>query len=129
MVLDFATRQGHRMVVIYRAAADANGTHGLALGIANNHTAREGDHAAVAMLDVIKRHAGLHQGAEILGVFAKEGRSTGFFDGDIDGAYPGAIHAGKGQEVGAKIYDGNIYIDAQGLGFGLGVLNGLLGLC
>jgi hypothetical protein len=80
------------------------------------------------MFNLVEGAAGLGKLAQLAGVHVKKAGRAGLADGNVDGAQPGAVHAGKGSQVGAPVHQGNVHEHAQLLGFVFGGLDGPGGL-
>src|SRR5262249_47860536 len=91
----------HRVVVLDRAAAHADGADEHAVLVDDGKAAREGNQPFIGMLDAVERLARLGQLAELAGGHAKKTGSLGLLDGGVGGANPPVVHSQKRLLVGA----------------------------
>src|ERR1019366_805457 len=91
------------MVLLARAAADADGAYNFAVALQRD-TARE-DHnlAVVRGMDAEKLSARLRVRRQVFGRDVEGARGVGLLLRNIDAADPGAVHADVGHEVAALI--------------------------
>src|SRR5262245_66244107 len=101
------------MVVRDRAAAHTNRADEQASLIDDGYAAGKGDQAVDGMLDAVKRLGGLRQLPELAGGHAEEAGGLGLLDGNIDGAYPGVVHAHESLEIGAGIDHGDAHLSLE----------------
>lgn len=118
----------HRVIVLHRRAADADGARHFAIRIDDRDAAGEGDEALVRVLDAVERAAGLRQGADLAGLHAEEDGGLGLLLRDVDRADPGAVHAVEGLEVAARIDNRDAHLGAEFDRLGAGRLNRLFRL-
>src|SRR5262245_37750882 len=117
----------HRVVVLDRAAANADGANQNTILVDDGQAAGEGDQPVIGMFDAVKRAAWLGQLAKLTSGHAEETGRLRLFDGNVDGADPGVVHAQECLEIGAGVDHGDAHLRLERDGLVACGLDGLLG--
>jgi len=111
------------------AAADSNGADDFAVLLQGDASGEDHDLAVVGGVDAEELVARLRVIAEVFGGDVEGAGGPGFFDGDVDGAEPGVVHADVGDEVAAGVGYGDIHGLADFGGFLFGGGDDAAGVC
>src|SRR4030081_1951149 len=84
---------GYRVILFAGSSADADGADDFAVLLQGDASGEDHDLAVVGGVDAEELVARLRVIAEVFGGDVEGAGGPGFFDGDIDGAKPGVVHA------------------------------------
>src|SRR5207253_2679074 len=99
----------HGMILLTRTATDANGAHHLASPF-ERHAARKDHHATVVRgMDPEELATGLRDLGQIFRGDVEGPRGKGLFDGNINAAHPGVVHAHVSDQIAAGIRHGDVH--------------------
>jgi hypothetical protein len=120
---------GNRVILVTRASADANGADDFSVFLERDSASEDHDFAVVRRVDAEELVAGLGVGGEIFGGDIEGAGCPGLFDGDVDGAEPGVVHADVRDEVAAGVGYGDVHGLANFDGFLFGCGDDAAGVC
>src|SRR5271165_6006490 len=115
-------RFGDGMILLAGPSADANGPDDLTVLLEWNAACEDHDLAVVRGVDTEELAAGLRVRREVFGGDIEGARGVGLLDRDVDRTDPRAVHAHVGDEIAARVSDGDVHglADLGGFFFGGG---------